>query len=174
MFWGAPYGTFFEEELPALARSFFPLSDRREDNFIAGLSMGGYGAMRLALKHPERYAAAASLSGCLDLRTFETTEVAERSFWIKRAFGDAYSEITGSSADLLAQLDLAKQSGVKLPELFACCGRDDHTLEDNRVFTAKCAELGIPLEYIENEGAHEWGYWDRMIQEVLNWLPRRA
>src|SRR5690606_7723267 len=60
MAWGARYGDFFENELPELARSFFPLSARREDNFIAGLSMGGYGAMRLALANPGRYAAAAS------------------------------------------------------------------------------------------------------------------
>ncbi|MBW7462496.1 prolyl oligopeptidase family serine peptidase, partial [Paenibacillus sepulcri] len=58
------------EELPALARSFFPLSDRREDNFVAGLSMGGYGAFKLALSHPDRYAAAASLSGALDVTGF--------------------------------------------------------------------------------------------------------
>src|SRR3954471_3777319 len=60
---GARYWTYVSEELPLLIRSFFPLSSSRESNFVAGLSMGGYGALRLALAHPENYAAAASLSG---------------------------------------------------------------------------------------------------------------
>ncbi|MFD2881182.1 alpha/beta hydrolase [Paenibacillus rhizoplanae] len=64
---GGQYWTFISEELPALARSFFPLSPKREDNFVAGLSMGGYGAMKLGLRKPENWAAAASLSGALDM-----------------------------------------------------------------------------------------------------------
>ena len=62
---GYNYWTFVSEELPAIARSFFPLSDAREDNFVAGLSMGGYGAFKLALRCPDKFAAAASLSGAL-------------------------------------------------------------------------------------------------------------
>ena len=64
---GGQYWTFISEELPKLARSFFPLSPKREDNFVAGLSMGGYGAFKLALRKPDQYAAAASLSGALDM-----------------------------------------------------------------------------------------------------------
>ena len=64
---GNRYWTFLSEELPQLARSFFHLSDRREDTFVAGLSMGGYGALKWALHRPGRFAAAASLSGALDL-----------------------------------------------------------------------------------------------------------
>src|SRR5687768_1122020 len=60
---GPQYWTFLSEELPRLMRQFFPLSPAREDNFAAGLSMGGYGALRLGLAHPDRFAAAASLSG---------------------------------------------------------------------------------------------------------------
>ena len=67
MEYGDKYWTFLTEELPAVARSFFPLSDAREDNFVAGLSMGGYGAFKWALRHPERFAAAGSFSGALDI-----------------------------------------------------------------------------------------------------------
>src|SRR5512136_755148 len=67
MAYGKAYETFVAEELPKLARSFFPLSEQREDNYVAGLSMGGYGAFKLALNYPENYCAAASLSGALDL-----------------------------------------------------------------------------------------------------------
>jgi putative tributyrin esterase len=61
------YWTFISEEVPTLARHFFPLSEDRNENYVAGLSMGGYGAFKLALSYPERYAAAASLSGTLDV-----------------------------------------------------------------------------------------------------------
>src|SRR5215207_9246851 len=65
---GGKYWQFISEEVPALVRDLFPLSSARRDNFVAGLSMGGYGAFKMALTHPERFAAAASLSGALDIR----------------------------------------------------------------------------------------------------------
>lgn len=168
---GARYGDFFENELPELARSFFPLSGRREDNYIAGLSMGGYGAMKLALTHPERYAAAASLSGAVDLQALCNIDEPARQEFMRFVFKDKVSEITGSKADLFQLLADAKANQVDLPKLYACCGRQDFLIEHNRAFVAKCAELDIPLKYTENAGTHEWGYWDKMIQEVLEWLP---
>src|SRR5688572_14862254 len=65
---GGNYWQFISEEVPAQVRSMFSLSSDRADNFVAGLSMGGYGAFKLALAHPERFAAAASLSGAMDIR----------------------------------------------------------------------------------------------------------
>ena len=65
--YGAQYWTFVSEELPRVMHGFFPLSDKRADTFVAGLSMGGYGAFKLALTLPDRFAAAASLSGALDV-----------------------------------------------------------------------------------------------------------
>ncbi len=168
---GAAYGTFIEEELPEVARSFFPLSDKREDNFIAGLSMGGYGAMRIALEHPDRFAAAASLSGALDVAAFGRDEDSVRVEWMRQVFGERFDQLEGSRADLSVLLASARSSGARLPELFACCGREDFLIEHSRKFAAQCGALKIPLNYIENEGSHEWGYWDRMIQEVLQWLP---
>ncbi len=64
---GQRHWTYISEEVPAIARHFFPLSGDRNKNYVAGLSMGGYGAFKLALTYPERYAAAASLSGALDV-----------------------------------------------------------------------------------------------------------
>src|SRR6185503_13247898 len=64
---GGKYWQFISEEVPTLVRDIFPLSAERKDNFVAGLSMGGYGAFKMALTHPERFAAAASLSGAVDI-----------------------------------------------------------------------------------------------------------
>ncbi len=168
---GPQYGTFISEELPAIARSFFPLSDKREDNFIAGLSMGGYGAMHVGLSHPERFAAVVSLSGVLDIADIAKEDDPGRQNWMRTVFGEEYPDLKGHPADLLSKLENHKATGTDLPKLFACCGREDFLIEHNRTFNRKCAELGIPLEYIENEGSHEWGYWDVMIQDVLKWLP---
>lgn len=168
---GSPYGDFFENELMDVARSFFPLSEAREDNFVAGLSMGGYGAMRLALEHPERYAAAASLSGALDIASLGRHEDAYRREMIRFAFGASHEHLDNTEADLFPLLRKAKEGPTPLPSLYACCGRQDVLYEDNLSFVAHCREMDIPLHYVENDGSHEWGYWDRMIQDVLAWLP---
>ncbi|TYP79447.1 alpha/beta hydrolase [Paenibacillus methanolicus] len=164
---GYNYWDFISEELPALARSFFPISDKREDNFAAGLSMGGYGAFKLALSHPDRFTAAASLSGALDARFFIEQNKEEAS----RIFGSA-SDFNGSGNDLF---ELAKQRAAegndRLPLLYQCCGTEDFLYDDNARFRDEALELGLPLTYEEGPGEHEWGYWDRQIQRVLNWLP---
>ncbi|MFB9328629.1 alpha/beta hydrolase [Paenibacillus aurantiacus] len=164
---GYDYWDFISEELPALARSFFPISEKREDNFVAGLSMGGYGAFKLALSHPDRFAAAASLSGALDARFF----IQEHEEEAARIFG-SMSEFNGSGNDLfhLAKLRAAEGS-AKLPQLYQCCGTEDFLYEDNVKFRDEALRLGLPLTYDEGPGEHEWGYWDHHIQRVLEWLP---
>ncbi|GGJ07582.1 esterase [Alicyclobacillus cellulosilyticus] len=165
---GLKYWTFISEELPAIARSFFPLSAAREDNFVAGLSMGGYGAFKLALRHPDRFAAAASLSGALDVAARAAAGTEE---W-RNIFGDP-SRVRGSDDDLFALAErVAKSDGPK-PLLYQCCGTEDFLYADNRRFMAHARELGLPLTYEEEPGSHEWGYWDLKIQRVLEWLPLR-
>ncbi|MEK4457907.1 MULTISPECIES: alpha/beta hydrolase [Paenibacillus] len=168
---GAAYWTFISEELPALARSFFPLSDKREDNFVAGLSMGGYGAFKLALQHPERFAAAASLSGVMDLhasRTDPMQNAMSPAEWLN-IFGP--DEIRGTDHDLLELLQRHAALGTSLPRLYQCCGTEDFLYKGNQAFRETCNTIGVPLTYEEGPGAHEWGYWDAKIQDVLAWLP---
>ncbi|MFC4596931.1 alpha/beta hydrolase [Cohnella hongkongensis] len=166
---GAKYWTFVSEELPRLARSFFPLSERREDNFAAGLSMGGYGALKLALSHPDRFAAAASLSGTVDVHRIAAENFAEDA----RLIVDDPSSLPGSPLDLFA---LAERAAGKpgAPLLYQCCGTEDFLYADNVRFRDHCRRLGLPLTYEEEPGAHEWGYWDFKIRRVLEWLPLRA
>ncbi|MGG4212085.1 alpha/beta hydrolase family protein [Paenibacillus sp. FSL L8-0638] len=168
---GAAYWTFISEELPALARSFFPLSDKREDNFVAGLSMGGYGAFKLALQHSERFAAAASLSGVMDLHALRTDPMQNAmspTEWLN-IFGP--DEIRGTDHDLLELLQRHATAGISLPQLYQCCGTEDFLYKGNQTFRETCSTVGVPLTYEEGPGAHEWGYWDAKIQDVLAWLP---
>lgn len=165
---GGAYWTFVSEELPALARSFFPLSDRREDTFAAGLSMGGYGAFKLALSRPDAYAAAASLSGALNGHMTNGLSPAESV----RVFGAAH-EAEGGDNDLFALADRLAHSGVPAPALFQCCGTEDFLYDDNVRFRDHARRLGLNLTYEEGPGNHEWGYWDDNIRRVLEWLPLR-
>jgi S-formylglutathione hydrolase FrmB len=174
---GPRYWTFISEELPAIMRRFFPLSDKREETYAAGLSMGGYGALRLGLTHPDRFAAIASLSGALDVvRACRTAgraggRISERE--IVSMFGPDLAP-SGTGADLwhLAQ-QLANRQGPK-PGMFLACGTEDGLLEENRAFHTHLETLCLPHSYTESPGAHEWAYWDAQIQRVLNWLPLPA
>jgi len=166
---GLNYWTFISEELPQIVRSFFPISEAREDTFAAGLSMGGYGAFKLALSHPERYAAAASLSGAVDMAGLvkrETLDLAE----LKLIYGDL-DKLAGSDNDLLALAERVAGAQGPKPLLYQCCGTEDFLYEDNQIFREHAGRLNLDLAYEEGPGTHEWGYWDEHIQRVLKWLP---
>ncbi|WP_046227075.1 alpha/beta hydrolase [Paenibacillus dauci] len=169
---GGKYFTFVSEELPRLAESFFNLSNRREDRFVAGLSMGGYGALKLGMSLPERYVAAASLSGATDITSMYTRSDEDYEAEVRRIFGSP-EEARGSNNDLfhLAQNLASTKETAALPQLYQCCGTEDFLYEDNIRFRDHMRELDIPLTYEEEPGEHEWGYWDTKIQRVLEWLP---
>ena len=167
---GYRYWTYITEELPTLARSFFPLSAERDENFVAGLSMGGYGAFKIALRCPERYCAGASLSGALDIagRTPEADEPVSQDLLL--VFGpEGVKE--GSDNDLLACAERLVAAGESpKPRFYQCCGTEDFLYDQNIRFRDRAFSLGLDLTYEEGPGEHEWGYWDRQIQRVLEWL----
>jgi S-formylglutathione hydrolase FrmB len=167
---GNRYWTFVSRELPALARGFFPISSSRADTFVAGLSMGGYGAFKLALSFPQRFAAAASLSGALDQAgpAPQDADPAMRAE-MENIYGDL-DKLAGSPNDVMhLARQVAKSTGSK-PRLYQCCGTEDFLYDQNLRFRDQAIELSLDLTYEEGPGEHEWGYWDRMIQRVLAWL----
>jgi putative tributyrin esterase len=170
MAYGGAYETFIAQELPALARSFFPLSDRREDNYVAGLSMGGYGAFKLALNYPENYCAAASLSGALDLsKIVEDPDADIRPDFIN-IFGSNPST-KGTRHDLFFATQKLKAEGRNIPKLYQCCGDADFLYQQNLAFRDFALQEGLPLTWQEDAGyEHTWDYWDLRIQTVLQWM----
>ncbi|HYR57071.1 MAG TPA: alpha/beta hydrolase family protein [Chthoniobacteraceae bacterium] len=173
---GPKYWTFIGEELPALCRSWFPLSAAREDNFAAGLSMGGYGALRLGLAYAKKFAAVASFSGALDLARLERdlgkTDVRiDRAEWTA-IFGER--GVAGTDANLFPLVERAAKSREPLPRIFISCGAEDSLLDGSRAFHTHLDRLGVAHTYEESPGTHEWGYWDRQIQRALDWLPLRG
>ncbi|MCU9612366.1 esterase family protein [Caldibacillus lycopersici] len=166
MVYGKKYWTFLTEELPFIMRSMFPLSDKREDNFVAGLSMGGYGAFKWALSHPEQFAAAASLSGAVDI-VDRVKNGDSQTF--RNIFGE--EDLKGTADDLFYLIEQGNQSNNEKPLLFQCCGTEDFLYEDNVRFYEFCKKTSYPLTTEFDKGTHEWGYWDQKIQQVLAWLP---
>jgi len=171
---GPKYWTFLSEELPSVMRHFFPLSAVREENFAAGLSMGGYGALRLALQLPHAFAAAASLSGALDIARRVRDAVDPSSPLtaadVRGIFGTD-PRIEGSESDLFHLAQQLALSDAPKPNLYLACGTDDSLIEDNRRLHRHLDGLHLDSTYVEGPGAHEWGYWDTQIQRVLQWLP---
>ena len=169
---GGKYWQFISEEVPAVVHSLFPLSSARKDNFVAGLSMGGYGAFKLALTHPERFAAAASLSGALDLGYSVWAENPRndesRLAEFRTIFGDL-SKVPGSEHDLLPLAKKVSRGPIK-PRLYQCCGTEDFLYPDNVRFREAVRKLPLDLTYEEGPGEHNWAYWDTMIQRVLAWM----
>ncbi len=135
--------------------------------------MGGYGAFKLALTYPERFAAAASLSGAVDISEVVRVkkEDPENKAWIEEmrtVFGDL-SKVPGSKHDLFALAKKAAKAPVK-PRLYQCCGTEDDLYPDNVRFRDAIRKLPLDLTYEEGPGEHNWAYWDKMIQHVLAWM----
>lgn len=158
---GHRYWQFVSEELPRVVRSFFRVTDRPEETFVAGLSMGGYGAVRLALTYPDRYAAAASMSGALDLARAMTdpsrTELSQRIF-------DGH---LSADADLFALLERA----ASVPPLHLSCGTEDALLDYTTGFAEAATDAGHDVTLDLRPGQHDWTLWDAVIRDVIAWLP---
>lgn len=169
---GYRYWTFISEELPLVARELFRISDKREETFAAGLSMGGYGAVKLGLRCPDKFAAVAGLSGAVDMesRMRMKSEYPELEAEMKMIFG-SLEKFSGSDDDLFALAEKTA-AGTSRPEIFLACGGDDFLYEDNLRFRAHLEKLGYNPRWEETPGiGHEWAYWDEMIKQVLDWLP---
>ncbi|WP_135555472.1 alpha/beta hydrolase [Paenibacillus cymbidii] len=165
---GYKHYTYIAEELPAVVEGLFPLSKRREDRFVAGLSMGGYGAFKFALNRPDRFAAAASLSGALDIVTREK----EAPYEFDIIYGvEGRKKLEGSMNDLFHLAKTVAASGGPMPKLYQSCGTEDFLYADNVRFRDYVRTLPFDYYYEEEPAVHEWGYWDRQIVKVLNWLP---
>ena len=167
---GLPWFTFVSKELPALCRRFFPiLSSRREDTYIGGLSMGGYGALKCGLRAPETFSKVISLSGALDAAdtAINNTVPATRRYW-EDVFGPA-EDVSGSENDLFAAATALTDPALR-PRIYMWCGTEDFLYAQNIRMRDHLRALGYDLTYEESPGDHQWRHWDKKIADALNWL----
>ena len=168
---GEAYWDYISRELPALCRSLFPqMSRRREDTFVAGLSMGGYGALKCGLRAGETFSWAAGLSACADIvDTAAHTGLAGKRYW-EDIFGDL-DALPGSFNDLFAAAEDQAKAKEPVVQYYIWCGTEDSLYHQNVKLKKHMLTLGLPLTYEESSGGHAWSKWDEKIQTVLNWLP---
>lgn len=158
----------------AIVRDLVPFVDsafrtvpRADHRVVSGLSMGGYGAIKLALKYPDLFCAGASHSGAMGRGADRISGKDPWNTEMRAIFG---ANPRGGPDDLHALA--AAWKGRPAPELRIDCGVDDFLLHDNRSFHRLLTRLRIPHEYHERSGAHTWEYWDREIQLLLPWVRR--
>jgi len=160
---GEKFLTAVATELPARIAKTFPVRKERKGLCVAGLSMGGYGALKLALTFPERFGAAVSMSGAVNFghrTTWGDGQPISEEF--QRIIGPTP---TGGPNDLWALTE--KIAPESLPALRIDCGVDDFLIDDNRLFHAHLESLDIAHEYIEYPGGHTWDYWDLHVQDAV-------
>lgn len=170
MYRGLAWFKFISKELPALCRRFFPiLSDKREDTYIGGNSMGGYGALKCALRAPRTFSKVISLSGALDAvdTAINNTVPATRRYW-EDVFGPA-EDVSGSENDLFAAATALTDPALR-PQIYMWCGTEDFLYAQNTRMRDHLRVLGYDLTYGESPGDHQWKHWDKKIADALNWL----
>ena len=164
---GEDYFSYVFEELPALAGRMFNVSVAPEDLLVAGLSMGGYGALRCALTDPGRYRAVGAFSSAVDieqltLRMDVRKETLGFGKVVRGIFGEEPAVPEAAKLCALAE----KSRGTKLP-VFMTCGTEDELYPSNRAFGEKLAEMGYDVETKFWPGIHEWGFWDTSVRLFL-------
>ena len=171
---GRQYQTLVGEELVDYVRKTFRLASGPDDTCIAGLSMGGFGALHTGLAYPDRFGKIGALSSALiihelkDMQPGGGNAVANYEYY-RECFGDlATAARRNVNPEVLAH-DL-KAAGKKIPDIYMCCGTEDFLLENNRAFHQYLMQENIPHEYHESTGAHDMVFWQEYIVKIAEWM----
>lgn len=160
---GLRYFTYISQELPQMVHKYFGLSLEREKNYIAGLSMGGFGAMKTALTYPERYAGVGSFSGAVDLEAILKVHRSDVQR-IQEAVAILGPELSiGPENDLKA---LVKKSNP-LPKIYLSCGEEDFLYGINQEMHRYLEGLAISHGFDHRPGDHNWDFWDQSIRDCM-------
>ena len=173
--YGYKYFTFLTEELPLIVGNYFPASRKREDTYIAGISMGGYGALKAAMWRPDLYAGVAALSAAVDPwtviaslpeGTYSCTDLYEN---IRNIFG-SQEEFYNSYNDLFRAADRYVEMKHKDMLFFICCGEQDLVYDENVKLSKYMEEAGISVTFTGGRGMHSWDYWNKILPQMLESL----
>ncbi|MGT2911316.1 alpha/beta hydrolase [Streptococcus cameli] len=154
-------------ELPQIMRRFFPnMTTKREKTFIAGLSMGGYGALKIAFE-TNQYSWAGSFSGALVGKDVVDTLITDDFKYWEGIFGDLKDEKNREKF----YLSTSFRNFDGKTKCYAWCGEGDFLYEANNQTVADLQEAGLDIEYVTEPGTHEWYYWEKQIEIFLRKLP---
>ncbi len=169
------FGAYVGRELVDMTRKMFRLSPKREDTFIAGLSMGGFGALRNGLKYHDTFGYIACLSGAIHIFEYPLDEPRRNVIGEDACFGDIRAAaLTDRNPRVAAEALFARKKtrgDTRFPKVYIACGTEDYLLQANRTFADFLKANGVDVTYEEGSGMHDWDFWDTTIQRVLDWLP---
>ena len=164
------YETYIIKELiPDVDRRFRTLATR-DGRAIAGLSMGGYGALKFGVKYPAIFAFAGSMSGAPAVASWTREDLKSFAFiWrsLHPVFGDEGSATRRANDVPKLYRELTAEQIAALPYIYVDCGTEDHLFLANRSFAEILVSKKIPHEFRQLPGGHSWAYWDAQVQEVL-------
>lgn len=162
------YYNYVVKELPTIMNWMFPFSRKRQDNFVAGLSMGGTGTFKIAMTSPEKFGYAACLSAGFHISRMVESD---RTCLHAAAFG-AGESLTGTADDPYWLAEEVVRNKVDYPRLYICCGTEDPIVYDSNVkFKNYLDSIGMKYTYHEQPGGHDWDFWDDELKRVMSWLP---
>ena len=162
-----------KELIPEIDKKFRTLATR-DKRAIAGLSMGGFGALKFGLKYPDMFVLAGSFSGALG-----AAQITEKQFpgaigkTIDGIFGPSDSTTRGSNDIFAIIRSLTPEKTKAIPFIYLDCGTEDFLFQNNREFVNLLIETKVPHEYRQLPGAHNWPYWDKQVQEFLQLANRK-
>ncbi|MCC5894529.1 MAG: acetylesterase [Alkalibacterium sp.] len=165
---GDNYGKFIGRELVEETRKLFPLSDKREDTFIGGLSMGGYGALRNGYHFNDTFSKIIALSSRVFQKNDPYHDLTEENPINKRIWhmigSKSYKDVP-DNIDIYSLIDQCRNK----PDLFLACGTEDFLFEENRALHEQLVTQGIKHEYMEEPGEHNWSFWTQSLTQALAW-----
>lgn len=171
-----PMGSYIGEELIAFTRSLFPLSERREDTMIGGLSMGGFGAVRLGLRYHHTFGKIISMSAALITdeyaRGMDYEHAPEGEAYYLRVFGTQKAILESDNNPRVLAKTIVERKEV-FPDLFLTCGSEDFLIEPNRAYRDYLRSLGVDFTYVEAPGVHDLNFWRPKLREGIEWALSR-
>lgn len=172
MVYGGNYFSYIAYELPALVERFFNVRHTRENTFVAGLSMGGYGAVKTALSRPNFFTACAAFSGALDAEAIYR-KLPQQDEWHKKlAVSIAGPDLSVPENGNLFTLASGLADKPQKPRMLVTCGDKDFLLEDNRRFDAHMKALPFEYTYKEWPGDHDWDFWEQSLPLMFDFFNR--
>lgn len=170
------YGTFTGSELIEYIRKTFGLCRAREDTFISGLSMGGFGALHTGLAYPDTFGKIAALSSALivqgiyGMKPGESNEAANY-YYYRNYFGDLENIIKSDNNPETLVKKLIQQ-GKNIPQIYMACGTEDFLLAENRRFYNFLVEHKVNAEYFESSGGHDMAFWNEYFAKGFEWMAQ--
>lgn len=171
---GKAYGQLVGQELVDFVRSTFGLSSDKEDTFIGGLSMGGFGAIHTGLAYPNTFGKIVGLSSALiihnivNMKEDFTDAIADYDYYTS-VFGDL-SKLDQSANNPEVLIRRLKEEKQAIPSIYMACGTEDFLIEENRAFHQFLQKEKVPVEYIESPGVHNWDFWNQYLEPSMKWM----